>query len=44
LDGTEKVRGHKFSAGELLRDLLNLENSKNIRQSRAKGVVKNLTE
>lgn len=44
LDGTEKVRGHKFAAGELLRDLLNLENSRNLRQSRGKGVVKNLTE
>lgn len=44
LDGTEKVRGHKFAGGELLRDLLNLENSMNLRQSRGKGVVKNLTE
>jgi hypothetical protein len=31
LDGTEKVRGHKFTGGELLRDLLNLENSMNLR-------------
>ncbi len=44
LDGTEKIRGHKFSQGELIRDLMNLENSANVRISRGKGVVRNLTE
>jgi hypothetical protein len=39
-----KVKGHKFASGELIRDLLDLENSKNIRLSRGKGIAKNLTE
>ena len=44
IDGTEKIRGHKFSQGELIRDLLNLENSANVRLSRGKGIIRNLTE
>jgi hypothetical protein len=43
-DGTSRMKGHKFEQGELIRDLLNLENSKNLRVSRGKGVVRNLTE
>ena len=36
--------GHTFQSGEYIRDLLDLENSRNVRLSRGKGIAKNLTE
>lgn len=39
-----KPPGHTFQSGEYIRDLLDLENSRNIRLSRGKGIAKNLTE
>ena len=39
-----KPPGHTFQSGEYIRDLLDLENSRNVRLSRGKGIAKNLTE